>query len=100
MQSPLTEQTADPHDSFAIDPEIALAMHADLVEHQLARAASPPAAPSISFAPGPIAPSLIPSSHGPAGQPGVGPINAGPNLSGLINTGPRAAGPRPAGPIP
>jgi hypothetical protein len=110
MKSPLTEQTADPHDSFAIDPEIALAMHADLVEHQLARAAGPAAAPSISVAPGPIAPSLIPSSHvssshvpsshGAAGQFSAGPVHTGPNLSGLINPGPRAAGPRPASPIP
>jgi hypothetical protein len=116
MQSPLTEQTADPHDSFGIDPEIALAMHADLVEHQLARAASPAAAPSISIAPGPIAPSLIPASHvpsshvppghvppshGAAVQSGAGSsVNSGPNLSGLINPGPRAAGPRPASPLP
>jgi hypothetical protein len=97
MQPTLTEQqTADPHDTFAIDPEIVLAMRADLVEHELARAASPPSAPSISIAPGLISPNLIPPSH----QAPAAAVPAGPNLSGLTNPGPKPAGPRPAGPMP
>jgi hypothetical protein len=109
MQSTLTEQTPDPHDTFAIDPEIVLAMRADLVEHELARAASPPSAPTISVAPspmgsGPVVPGLMaPGLTAPGlvapGPVASGPALSGPNLSGLMNSGPKMAGPRPPGPI-
>ena len=95
MQSSLTEQPADPHDSFAIDPEIVLAMRADLVEHELARAASPPSAPSISVVPKPVA-------SGPVASDPVasGPVASGPTMSGLMNSGPKMAGARPVGAMP
>jgi hypothetical protein len=102
MPSTLTEQQmADPHDAFAIDPEIVLAMRADMVEHELARAASPPSAPSISIEPGLISPNLIPSSQSPASQAHAGAVYpGGPQMSGPTNQSPKPAGPRPVGPMP